>query len=267
MTDIQIIIPIHIFNENVNNMLSNALDSIKKNQSTYKYGKLRPLIIAPTDILKQINDVFDQTTYDSCANKTGNNDFCSQINLAVNNITTEHFSIIEFDDEYKTNWFKMAHDYYYTNESVSVFLPINVITDTEHKQFQYANEIAWTKSFSNELGFIDFDCLQDFSSFNLTGGIFNTNDFKTIGGLKSSIKASFGYEFLLRITKKELKVFVVPKEGYIHVVGREKSLSDECSKKMSVEEIKKWFDLAKAECIYTEDRKTNIDKIKAETMK
>ena len=78
---------------------------------------------------------------------------------------------------------------------------------------------------------------------------------------------AFNYEFLLRLTKKELKVFVVPKEGYIHVIGRKGSLTDEYEKTLSADEINKWINLAKSEYMFTNDRKTDISKIKNETMK
>ena len=268
MKDITIIIPVHNFNEEVKNLLEKALNSINKNQENYTYGKLIPLIVAPGNVLEEIGEEFGENQfYNNCRNTSGNFDFCSQVNFGVKHVETEYFSILEYDDEYNPKWFKMAHDYFYTNESVSLFLPINVITDSEHKQFQYANEIAWTGSFSNDIGYLDFDCLQDYSSFNLTGGIFNTNDFKVVGGFKPSIKVAFNYEFLLRLTKKELKVYVVPKEGYIHVIGRIDSLTDEYNQTLTREEIKKWFDLAKTEYAFNEDRKTNIDKIKTEILK
>lgn len=268
MKDITIIIPVHKFNDNIKKMLSNAFDSIKKNQETYTFGKLIPMVVGPNDVLESIGENFGESEfYHYCRNITGNTDFCSQVNFASEKIDTDYFSILEFDDTYTDNWFKMAHDYFYTNESVSLFLPLNILTDSNHQQFQYVNEIAWTGSFSNELGYLDFDCLQDYSAFNLTGGIFNTQDFKTIGKFKSSIKVAFNYEFLLRLTKKELKVFVVPKEGYTHVIGREDSLTDEYNQTITREEIKKWFDLAKIECVYIEDRKTDINKIKDEELK
>lgn len=269
MKDITIIIPVHKFNDEIKNMLNKALDSIKSNQETYTFGKLIPLIVAPGNVLENIEDVFGKTNfYQTCRNYSDNIDFCSQINFAVNNdVKTDYFSILEFDDEYKNNWFKMAHDYFYTNESVSLFLPINIITDTEHKQFQYVNEIAWTGSFSNEIGFLDFDCLQDYPSFNLTGGIFNTEDFKKIGCFKPSIKVAFNYEFLLRLTKIGLKVYVVPKEGYVHVIGRTDSLTDEYNNTLSRDDINKWFNLAKTEYSFKEDRKTTIDRIKEEELK
>ena len=268
MKDITIIIPVHKFDDNVKQMLENALESVSKNQENYIFGKLIPLIVAPNDVLESIGEVFGETKFYQICRNNENIDFCSQINHAVyNKVETEFFSILEFDDIYTDNWFKMAHDYYYTNESVSVFLPINILTETTHKQFQYLNELAWSRSFSNEIGFLDFDCLQDYPSFNLTGGIFNTEDFKNIGGFKPSIKIAFNYELLLRLTKKEMKVYVVPKECYVHVIGREDSLSEQYSKEIKREDIKKWFELAKIECVFLEDRKTNIEGIKEEELK
>jgi len=268
MNDITIIIPVHKYNEQIKDLLNKAFESIKKNQESYTFGKLIPLLVGPNEVLEEIGEILGEEFYHACRNYSKNIDFCSQVNFAVNNsVETEYFSILEFDDTYTDNWFKMAHDYYFTNESVSLFLPINILTNFEHKQFQYVNEIAWSGSFSNEIGFLDFDCLQDYSSFNLTGGIFNTDDFKKIGGFKPSIKVAFNYELLLRMTKKELKVYVVPKEGYTHVIGREDSLTDEYNKTLSNEDILKWFDLAKIECVFTEDRKTNIEKIKNEQLK
>ena len=267
MNDITIVIPIHKYDENIKGMLSNALESVKKNQETYTFGKLIPKIVAPGNVLEQVGEDFGEKYYFHLCRNTQETDFCSQINFAANKITTDYFSILEIDDVYSDNWFKMAHDYFYTNESVSLFLPITVITDKDQKQFQYVNEIAWTGSFSNDIGYLDFDCLQDYYSFNITGGIFNTNDFKAVGGFKPSIKVAFNYELLLRMTKKELKVFVVPKEGYLHTIGREDSLTKEYNETLSDNEIKKWFDLAKTEYMFTEDRQTNIDKIKEEILK
>ncbi len=269
MKDITIVIPIHKFNDEVKTLLNEAFKSIKKNEETYTFGKLIPLIVAPGNVLEEIGENFGEAEfYHACRNTSEDTDFCSQINYAVyNKVETDYFSILEFDDTYTDKWFKMAHDYFYTNESVSLFLPLNILTDVNHQQFQYVNEIAWTSSFSNEIGYLDYDCLQDYSSFNLTGGIFNTQDFKTIGGFKPSIKVAFNYELLLRLTKKELKVFVVPKEGYTHVIGREDSLTDEYNRTLTREDIRKWFDLAKIECAFTEDRKTDIIKIKEEELK
>lgn len=268
MKDITIIIPVHVYNTNIQTLLTTALKSVENCQKQYIYGKLPITIVAPKSVIDLIKKDFSNTMENVLyLVNDGKTDFCSQINFGAKHCKTEFFSILEIDDTYTANWFKMAHDYFFTNESVSVFLPINILTDAEHKHFQYVNEVAWTSAFSNYIGYLDFDCLQDYPSFNLTGGIFNTSDFVKIGGLKPSIKIAFNYEFLLRIAKKELKVFVVPKEGYIHTVGRKNSLTDEYNKTLSNDDIKKWFNLAKSEYAFMEDRGTNIDKIKTEQVK
>ena len=244
------------------------MDSILKNQETYTFGNLTPILVAPEGIIKDARKAIGgKYKYIECVNSTGDTDFCTQVNVAAGKVQTKHFSILEFDDTYTAKWFKMAHDYFYTNESVSLFLPIGIIwSESAPGQYQYVNEIAWTGSFSNELGYLDYDCLQDYPSFNLTGGIFNTEDFNAIGGFKPSIKVAFNYELLLRMAKKEMKIFVVPKEGYLHLIGRKGSLTDEYAASMDKNDIKKWFDLAKAECIFKEDRKTTISGIKEEVV-
>lgn len=269
MKDITIILPIHEYNEDVVEQIKKSLSHVMTNRQTYKDGELFVKVIGPSEVINKLSDVvassLEHKGYDLTINDM-NVDFCSQINEAVKTVTTDFFSILEFDDFYTDKWFKMAKDYFYTNENVSVFLPINILTDG-NTVFQYANEIAWSSSFSKEIGYLDYDCLQDYSSFNITGGIFNTKDFIGVGGLKPSIKVYFGYEFLLRLTKKELKVYVVPKEGYLHTILRSGSLTDHYAKTMNEEDLKKWLDLAKIECNYKEDRGTTIENISEETLK
>lgn len=271
MKDITIILPIHKVTEKITKEAKNAFESVKKNQDTYTNGKLELMLVGPKEVINSfdntINDVFGEEFKPIKVNNTGETDYCSQINLGVSKVKTEHFSILEIDDTYIEDWFEMASKYYYSNESVTVFLPINVLSDEETNLHTFLNEMVWTSTFSKDLGYIDYDCLQDYPSFNLTGGIFNTSDFKTIGGLKPSIKVAFNYEFLLRATKKDLKVFVVPKEGYIHSVGYDDTLTDEYVKTLDTNDFDKWFELAKIECHYVEDRGKTITTIKEESLK
>ena len=152
----------------------------------------------------------------------------------------------------------MVKKYYYTNEDVSLFLPINVQIVSKEGYRQFANEAPWALEFSQGLGYIDFRSLANYYGVNITGGVFNRDDFNRIGGLKPSIQVAFNYEFLLRLTNKKLKVFVVPKEGYKHVIDRDNSLTDVCSTKFTQDEIDKWYALAQQEYLYEEDRKTTI---------
>lgn len=251
MKDIAIIIPVHnLQNDSEIDLLNNAIDNVKKCQEHYEY-QLKPYIVTPLPLPKKVNEGCEILI------NHGKTDFCSQVNFGAQNVKEEYFSILEFDDEYNEKWFSMAHDYFYTHEDVSLFLPINIQIISKEGYRQFANEAPWALEFSQELGFIDFKSLNGFYGFNITGGIFNRDDFNKIGGLKPSIQVAFNYEFLLRLTNKKLKVFVVPKEGYNHVIDRDNSLTDVCANKFTQEEIDKWYELAKQEYLYENDR--NID--------
>lgn len=276
MRDITIIIPIHKLVQETKDTLQKAVDSVLANRQTYKNddGKLKILFVVPTN--------FSETTYlnEEYVNKlddvmivenNGQTDFCSQVNFGAKyiqeNQMSDYFSILEYDDEFSPKWFQMVNNYYFTNEDVSVFLPVNMQCDADKTKWQFCNEMVLATSFSNELGFIDKDCLENCTSFNLTGGVFNLKDFIEIGGFKSSIEVAFNYEFLLRLTNKKYKVYVVPKEGYIHIVGREDSLMDKYLKTMDNKTIEEWFNVAKREYTYLEDRKKGIITTKEEKIK
>ena len=52
----------------------------------------------------------------------GKTDFCSQVNYGVENIDTEWFSILEFDDEYSRHWLKNAEKYVKAYDEIDIFL-------------------------------------------------------------------------------------------------------------------------------------------------
>ena len=148
--------------------------------------------------------------------------------------------------------------------STSVFMFLEDITDFNNgKYIGFGNEAAWASSFSNEIGYIDNDCLQNYFDFYLTGSIFNIADWREVGGLKPSIKITFWYEWLLRATNKGKTVFVIPKVGYNHHLARKGSLVEYYKENIGNEEAQWWFDLAKRESLFREDRnKTYEDYLK-----
>lgn len=262
MKDITIIIPV-LNAQLVSNDIVRVVNNVKECQKYYNDGELKVLIVADK-IEKPFDDVgFDDIKYKYIINDSGKYDYCSQINFGVKSVDTEFFSILEYDDYYTKKWFNMFNTYYATNENVSVFLPINVIHNANTNEYEFVNDIVWSNSFANELGFIDFDCLQASASFNLTGGIFKTSDWL---GYKPSILAAFNYEYLLRATNKGQKIFVVPKEGYHHEIFRENSLSDYYYNNISEDDNVKWFELAKREYAFDEDRNKGIINIKEDEL-
>lgn len=254
MKNITVIIPLHIFTEGNKPLLKRAIDSVPKEYN---------IIISTqsNDIEKDLIDYIKETKIENCTvtspsvGETWDSSFCSLVNGGVSVCDTEWFSILEFDDEYTDIWFKNVEKYIEFNPEASVFLPLEELIDFNKGNFiGYGNEAPWASSFSNEIGYIDNDCLQQYFDFYLTGSVFNREDWKNHGGLKPSIKVSFWYEFLLRFTNKGKNVFVIPKLGYKHYVNRTDSLYDIYRNTIDEKESSWWFELAKQESFHKEDR-------------
>lgn len=250
MKDITIIIPIHEYDEQIKDLLVRSIKSVPNECIIH--------VIAPynfEDKLHWLSDEYKNITVFTATDKNESTDFCTLVNRGVSTCDTKWFSILEFDDEYTDIWFKNVEKYIEYKPDVSVLLPLEELNDFKKNTFVgYGNEAPWASSFSSEIGYIDNDCLQQFFDFYLTGGVFNTEDWLNQGGLKTSIKVTFWYEFLLRLTNNNKQVFVIPKLGYKHYVDRENSLYDVYRKTVDEKESSWWFELAKQEQFYKNDR-------------
>ncbi|MDE5888683.1 MAG: hypothetical protein K2H20_01545, partial [Bacilli bacterium] len=180
MKNIAVIIPLkRTMSIDIFEYLNRAIESVFRNRKNYD-GEIVPFIVCHKSMANGIADYYKDKSFDSIryiVNDTEMTDFCSQINYAVSKLDNkefQYFSILEFDDVYTDKWFKSVKEYYYTHEDVSIFLPINVEVNDEDGFYQYVNEMAWANQFSKEIGFIDRECIEEFYSFNLTGGVFNT---------------------------------------------------------------------------------------------
>lgn len=265
MKGIDIIIPVHKYNEEVSFLLKRCLESIKKmSEHTKKNNiKLDIQIVGceelDSDVIYNLIEwTTDFNSFNVTKNDTGMLDFCSQINYAVNNVCkNDYFMIVEFDDMVTPKWINMCLPYINNRTKCPLFLPLVETYDIKSPSIpiNYINEIAWSSSFTeNELGVLTNSNLMDYCNFNITGAIFKKNAFIKCGGLKSSIKLSFGYELLLRITNMFDEIFVVPKVGYYHFINRDDSLTSEYHKTMSQEEGAWWIQLATEEYQYRKDR-------------
>ena len=254
MKDLVIIIPMHEFGKENIELLNKAVESVPE--------ELKIVLSVKKGVDgRTLKGISDRLTV--LAESDGDS-FAELVNTAVNNIDEKWFSILEFDDTYTPIWFDNAKKYIEFMPSTSVFMFLEDITDFNNgKYIGFGNEAAWASSFSNEIGFIDNDCLQNYFDFYLTGSIFNTADWKEVGGLKSSIKVTFWYEWLLRLTNKGKTVFVIPKVGYNHHLARKGSLVEYYKENIDNEETQWWYDLSKREYFFREDRnKTYEDYLK-----
>ena len=143
-------------------------------------------------------------------NETGNYDFQSQINYGVEQSTGDYITFVEYDDEVSPIWIKNGVEYIDAYPEVGVFLPIVYETDENGKFISFTNESVWAKEFSEEIGRLDNNTLQRVQNFNFDGMIVNKELFLENGGLKSNMKLTFTYEFLLRMTYKSVPIMVIP---------------------------------------------------------
>jgi hypothetical protein len=117
------------------------------------------------------------------------------------------------------------------------------------------------------MGYLNANALKQNTDFKLSGAVINREEFLSLGGLKSNIKLTFNYEFLLRALNNACKVYAIPKIGYKHLAEREESLFGGYIKTMSHAERKFWFDTASREANFNNDRvidTTSLQKIVVE---
>lgn len=258
MNKLTIIIPVNECEEAEKVLLKRAVDSCAS--SSY-YFDSSVVIVCPKEIKKKAAAQFKGNKFITVLENSGKTDFCSQVNFAVSNIDSKYFSILEIDDYYSDSWFKHAAKHINSSDgSISVYLPLtNVVEHKSGEVIGFINEAVLASAFSNELGYIDNQCLEDFMNFNLTGGIFDREVFVNSGMLKPSIKLTFWYEYLLRVTKEDQKIYVIPRIGYNHTIERENSLSETYQKTMDEKEAEWWFELAKKECYFKKDREKTYE--------
>lgn len=247
MSKFTVIIPLHEFNESVETLLKRAIDSVPSGYEVRLSCKN-----GLSEQLKNLDVPSNVVIYES-SDAESPSDFCSLVNQAVDG--SEWFSVLEYDDMYEGNWFDNVEKWMEYHPETSMFVPLVDIMDFNDGKFiGYGNEAPWASSFSDEIGYIDFESIKEFFNFYLCGSVINTKDWETYGALKPSIKLTFWYEFLLRYTSNKKKICVIPKVGYKHFVNREGSLMDEYDKNMSDDEAKFWFEKAKEDYVWKNER-------------
>ena len=238
MEDFKIIIPIHLFDEEIEKLLHRAINSVPS-EYPITISCAKGLDESISDSVKDF-----EGTIEIISSEGEDTSFQHLVNQAVGG--TKWFSILEFDDEYTNIWFDEFKRYSEYKPEVSVFMPLtDLVNFGDNKYVGYGNESPWASAFSEKLGYVDHECLENFFDFYLTGSVFNTEDWQSIKGLKESLDLTFWYEFLLRLTKNDKEVYVIPKVGYKHYVNRKDSLFDICREKYSKEDSEKLFEKAK----------------------
>lgn len=236
--------------ENNKELLNTCLESLSFNDGEILH------IVGPSNVIDKV----DTTVCGSNANivlieNDEKTDYISQVNVGVKRCKTTYFSIIQFDDKYSKKWTEHVEEYTKHFTDVSVFLPLIELYSDKFKHIVgLSNELSWSTSYVNELGYIDNDALTTFYDFNICGGVFKTEDFIECGCLKPSLKIASVYELLLRMCELGKKIYVIPKIGYTHTVERENSFTTLHTKEISKEEGEWLIKTAQEEKYFKEDR-------------
>lgn len=183
--------------------------------------------------------------------------YCEQVNYGIKNAKSTWVSLFEFDDEYSSIWFKNVKTYSESFPDVQMFLPVVVETDEKGVFAGFTNEATFAANFAQEMGFLTNETLQDYQNFQTAGSVFKKEIVEDFGGFKPSIKLTFIYEFLLRLTYNSASIMTIPKLGYKHVNLREGSIFwnyKNGDDRMIEDEVKFWIQTAKKEYFFTDDR-------------
>jgi len=187
----------------------------------------------------------------------GDTDFCTQVNLGVENAKYDWVSLFEFDDEYSSIWFKNVHRYSSAYPEVKGFLPLVVDTDEKGVFAGFTNEATFAANMNSEIGYLTNEVLLNYQNFQTSGMVFNKSLFKEYGGFKQSFKLTFVYELLLRLTYNSVSLMTIPRIGYKHSNMREGSLFWQYrygEEPLTQDEVSFWIDSAKKEHFFKEDR-------------
>ena len=183
--------------------------------------------------------------------------YCEQVNYGVKNSKGSWISLFEFDDEYSSIWFKNVAKYIEAYPKAQVFLPVVVETDEKGIFAGFTNEATFAANFTQEMGFLTNETLQDYQNFQTAGSVIKKSVIEDFGGFKPSIKLTFIYEFLLRLTYNSVSIMTIPKLGYKHTNLREGSIFWNYKfgeEKMIEDEVKFWIQTAKKEFFFKNKR-------------
>lgn len=264
MNKLVTIIPLHEFNESVKVLLLKALNSIDQ-QKNSAFKSTVHLVIGKKDE-EEINSFISKSEYKYFELKSiinpGGLGFQEQINFAFENIESEYISIVEFDDEVNSSYYKNMIKYLEKYPEIDMFLPIIIETDSNNKGLDLRNQHVWSKQFvgeNNDMGFLNTELLDEYSDFKICGSLIKRSKFLSVGKLKTNIELTFQYEFLLRLLNNNAKIFTLPKLLYKHMLMREGSLFDFYQKNTDLKTRKFWFETAKKESYFNNQREINLD--------
>jgi hypothetical protein len=121
----------------------------------------------------------------------------------------------------------------------------------------FTNEATFAQNISSEMGILTNETLQNFQNFQISGMVFQKEKFLEVGGIKSNLKLTFGYELFLRLTHNSARIMTIPRIGYKHMNLREGSIFwnyKNGENRLTQDEARFWIETAKKEYFFNSER-------------
>lgn len=257
--DITVIMPVWNIDEK---LFKNAITSL---QEQYELPEVFMIVVGDgTDDHKLVKGYDFGDLNVSILNHKESTGFAHQMNMGVAACKTKWFSFLEQDDEMSKIWLKNAIKYREVYSDIDLFLPLIVdVSPSPEGTSSFvgtSNEAVWAAEFSDEIGILDKESLLRYQNFNIDGMVMSKEKYLKFGGIKTNIKLTFMYEFLLRMTNSGVKTMVIPKLGYMHLNLREGGLFHNYKDELSPDEARWWLSSAKKEYFHIKDREISYTK-------
>ena len=254
--NVSVILPIESSkHKNFMDLFSNAVLSVKQ-QSV----GVNELVIVHSDEESLVNVVkeFDYSGLTvNLVENTGDTDFASQMNLGVKSANSEWVSFLEFDDEYSSIWFKNVKRYMEAYPEFEAFLSLVIDVDDKGTFAGFTNEATFAASMNTVIGILTNEVLLSYQNFQSSGMVIKKSTYENLGGFKPSIRLTFVYEFLLRLTYNSTNIMTIPRIGYKHMNLREGSIFwnyKNGEQRVTDDEVRFWLESAKKEHFFVDDR-------------
>jgi len=208
-------------------------------------------------LVEQINNTDFSGLTTNVIHNEGDTDFSTQVNLGIEKSSHEWVTVLEFDDEISSIWFRNVYKYINAYPHIKGFLPIVVDTDENDTFAGFTNEATFAANMNSEIGILTNEVLLNYQNFQTSGMVFKKSIFDDFGGFKKSFKLTFVYELLLRLTYNSVEIMTIPIIGYKHSNMREGSIFWNYKNgeyPLTQEEVSFWIESAKKEHFFKDDR-------------
>jgi len=216
--NISVILPIESSkHRNFDSLFTGCITSISNQiKESYEIGEvvgdieLNIIHSGEESLIEKINNYDFSGLTTNIIHNDGDTDFCSQVNLGITKSSHKWVSILEFDDEYSSIWFKNVARYINSYPDVRAFLPLVVDTDEKGVFAGFTNEATFAANMNSEIGILTNEVLLNYQNFQTSGMVFDKDLINDFGGFKKSIKLTFVYELLLRLTYNSVNIMTIP---------------------------------------------------------